>query len=265
MDLVPSRQECDRVKGLMKPITIKNFKVARQHNSKLVGTVSNLIFYNFRGKYYMRAKPVSVRRTEASVRSGLNFGKASKISRQIRADIQSINPCNSDKQMIYRFTGTLNKMISWKEKQDTVSTVRPAGLPFIQGFQFNDRADLTDITAIRVSMHITEPGLIEIRFAAFVPREALHAPFNTDHIIFKMVLISTNPTDLGTEKLGTAEIKIPYVSELFQPPVVSMPVRTTQGSFMIMVLAVQYMVNKRDGIEMLTDFRKLPCGVVWAG
>ncbi len=34
---------------------------------------------------------------------------------------------------------------------------------------------------------------------------------------------------------------------------------------MLMVLAVQYMVNKKNGIEMLNDFKKLPCGVVWAG
>ncbi len=58
--------------------------MARQRDSKLVGTIGNLIFYNHRGDYRMRTKPDSVKRTAATVHSGLNFGKASKISLQIR-------------------------------------------------------------------------------------------------------------------------------------------------------------------------------------
>jgi hypothetical protein len=55
--------------------------MAKQRDSKLVGTIGNLIFYNHLGDYRMRTKPDSVRRSSASVNSGLNFGKASKISR----------------------------------------------------------------------------------------------------------------------------------------------------------------------------------------
>ena len=143
--------------------------MARQHDSKLVGTINNLIFYNFRGAYYMRAKPVSVKRTRASVSSGFNFGKASRIGRQIRDIIEPINPRVSDKRMMYRFTGAWNKFISWLEKQDPASPVRKSGLPFIQGFQFNEHSDLESIRAIQVSVNSPEPGLMEIRFAPFVP------------------------------------------------------------------------------------------------
>src|SRR3979409_1483417 len=111
--------------------------MARQRDSKLIGTVSNLIFYNFRNEYYMRSKPVSVKRTRASINSGFNFGKASKISKQIRNIIEPINPCKSDKKIAYRLTGALNRFISWKEKQDTISMVDQTSLPFIQNFQFN--------------------------------------------------------------------------------------------------------------------------------
>jgi hypothetical protein len=34
---------------------------------------------------------------------------------------------------------------------------------------------------------------------------------------------------------------------------------------MLAIMAVQYMVNKKDGLEIVTDLKKLPCGVVWAG
>jgi hypothetical protein len=72
--------------------------MARQRDAKLIGTVGNVIFYNHMGEYCMRAKPVSVRRTEASVNSGLNFGRASKISKQIRIIIDQINPSKSNVQ-----------------------------------------------------------------------------------------------------------------------------------------------------------------------
>jgi hypothetical protein len=265
MDLVLFHQGCDRVKGLRKPITLKIKKMARQHDSKLTGTVNNLIFYKFRGEYYMRAKPVSVKRTRASVRSGYNFGKASRISRQIRDIIQQINPCKSDKRMMYRFTGALNKYIGWQEKQDPASPVRQNGLPFIQGFQFNEQADLSSIMAIRVSISSSESGLMEIRFAPFVPGEALQAPYNTDHISLKWVITSTNLATVETGKPAMGEMRIPYVHDLFQPPVISIPAIAKPDNMMLMVLAVQYMVNKKNGIELLGDFKKLPCGVVWAG
>ncbi len=132
--------------------------MARQRDSKLVGTIGNLIFYNHLGDYRMRTKPVSVKRSRASVHSGLNFGKASKICRQIRNQIVTINPSKSGSRTMYRFTGALNKYIGWQEKQDPASPVRRNGLPFIQGFQFNEQSDLSSIMAIRVSITVRNPG-----------------------------------------------------------------------------------------------------------
>jgi hypothetical protein len=239
--------------------------MARQRDSKLVGTIGNLIFYNHLGDYRMRTKPVSVKRSRASVHSGLNFGKASKISKQIRNQIVTINPSKSGSHTMYRFTGALNKYIGWQEKQDPASPVRRNGLPFIQGFQFNEQADLSSIMAIRVSINSPEPGLMEIRFAPFVPGEALQAPFHTDHILLKWVITSTNLADVETGKPVMGELRIPFVHELFQPPVISIPALTEPDNMMLMVLAVQYMVNKKNEIQLLGDFKKLPCGVVWAG
>jgi hypothetical protein len=50
----------------------------------------------------------------------------------------------------HRFTGALNKYIGWKEKQDPASPVRQDGLPFIQGFPFNEQVDLSSFMAVRV-------------------------------------------------------------------------------------------------------------------
>src|ERR1700732_4562502 len=105
--------------------------MARQRSSKLEGTFGNLIFYNFLGAYCMRTKPDSVKQTQSTVHSGLNFGKASKIGSQIRSLVAPINPCKSDNRVMYRLTGALNKFMSWKEKRDQASATMPDKLPFI--------------------------------------------------------------------------------------------------------------------------------------
>jgi hypothetical protein len=239
--------------------------MGRQRDSKLVGTVSNLIFYNFRGEYCIRTKPVSVRRNESSVHSGLNFGKASKICRQIRNLVVSINPAKSDNRVMYRLTGTLNQFISWKEKKDAASVKMPEKLPFIYGFQFNDQSDLTSIHSIKASVGLTEPGLAKISMAPFISSKSLHAPGNTIHIVFKMMLMRIHLQGAKTELLGKSEIEIPYSDEMFQPPVVSMQSSAKPGDLVILVMEVQYMVNKNGDVELFNDKRKMPCGVVWSG
>lgn len=236
--------------------------MGRQRDSKLVGTVGNLIFYNRLGEYLMRTKPDSVRRTKASVNSGFNFGKASKISAQIRNHVASINPCKSDIRVLYRLTAAMNKFISWKEKKDAASVKMPDKLPYIYGFQFNDQADLTSITSIKASTKLTEPGMTEISMDAFIPSESLHAPANTNHIVFNTMLLGIDLQDVKAELLGKSEIEIPYSSETFQPPVISMPATAKSGDLAILVMAVQYMVDKKGDVELHNDKRKMPCGVV---
>ncbi len=238
--------------------------MARQHDSKLVGTIGNVIFYNRMGKYCMRAKPVSVKRTRASISSGLNFGRASKISKQIRILIEEINPSKSNIQA-YRLNGAINKFISWKEKKDAAFIKMPKKLPFIYGFQFNDRADLSSITAIQSTIQLTEPGLTKICLLPFIPGQSLHATTKTNSIFLKMILIGMGLEKAEAYILGKAELMIPYSNEAFCPPAISIPTSPKPGDLVILVMSVQYMVSKNEEIKLLNDIKKLPCGVVWAG
>jgi hypothetical protein len=238
--------------------------MGRQRDSKLVGTIGNVIFYNYRGEYCMRTKPVSVKRTKASVNSGLNFGTASKISAQIRKAVASINPAQSDMRVLYRLTAAMNRFIAWKEKKDAASIKMPDKLPFISGFRFNDQADLSSIFAIRPSVKPTGPGLIDISLTPFVPSQSLQTPSNTNTILFKMILLGVSLDKAETDTLGKSEIEIPYSNESFQPPIMSLPVSSKPGDLVILVMAVQYMMNKNGEVELLNEKRKMPCGVAWA-
>jgi hypothetical protein len=238
--------------------------VGRQRDSKLVGTFGNVIFYNFRGTYSMRTKPVSVQRTDASINSGLNFGKASKISAQIRKVVTSINTAQSDMRVLYRLTAVMNKFIAWKEKKEVASIKMPYKLPFIYGFQFNDQADLDSITAIQPSVKTTDPRQIEISLLPFVPSQSLHTPANTNKIILKMILMGVGLANAETNIYGNGEIEIPYTNESIQPPVISIAASAKTGDLLMLVIAVRYMAIKNGEVEMVMDKRKMPCGVGWA-
>ncbi len=239
--------------------------MGRQRNSKLEGTFGNVIFYNFRGEYCMRTKPVSVRRTGASVNSGLNFGKSSKISAQIRKAVAPINPANTDMRVLYRLTAAVNKFIAWKEKKDAASIKMPEKLPFISGFQFNDQSDLSSINAIRPLVKSTDPDVIEISLPPLIPSQSLQTPANTNSVLLKMILMRVNLEEAETKFLGKSELEIPFSDDSFQPPVTSIPTSSNSGDLVILVMAVQYMVNKKGEVELLNDKKKMPCGVGWVG
>jgi hypothetical protein len=237
--------------------------MGKQRNSKLVGTLGNVIFYNFRGDYCMRTKPVSVQRTEASINSGFNFGRASKISAQIRKAIVSINPAKSDMKVLYRLTAAMNKFISWKEKKEAASIKMPDKLPFIHGFQFNDQSDLSSITSIKPNVNSFVPGLAEINFLPFVPSQNLQAQANTKSITLKMILLGVSLDNAETNVLGKSEMEIPFSNESFHPPIINLAAPAKPGYLMMLIVAVQYKTNKNGMIGLVTDKKKMPCGVVW--
>jgi hypothetical protein len=136
-------------------------------------------------------------------------------------------------------------------------------LPLITGFQFNDQADIP--LAIYPVVTFPGSGLMEIDLMPFVSAEGLYAPYSTDHIIFKIVITSTSMSELKTTKTDIPEIKIPYNHEIFFPENISLPVNTSQGSLILIVLTIEYFVNKKEGTVILTSAKNMPCGIIWSG
>jgi hypothetical protein len=131
------------------------------------------------------------------------------------------------------------KLMQAPETQSSLVQVPILPRHIIQGFRFNEQADLSSIMAIRVTVSSPEPGLMEIHFGPLVPGEALQAPYHTDHILLKWVITSTNFATVETGKPAMGEMIIPYGYEIFQPPVISIPAITKPDIMMLMVLAVQ--------------------------
>ena len=239
--------------------------MARKSNNIVRGTLGPVIHYEWKGKQCMRSMPKKFERTEASVKSGLNFGKASSLSREMRQDIAYVNPCKKDNTVMFRFTGVLNQFLNWKTKNAPVVDGILTDLPFISNFQFNDQCDLTNIPSLKVSAAIDEPGLLNVTQLPFDPQKTLGAHHFANQAILKLILIAGN-LDTGISEISdTATFNFP-TDVIFQPPV--QPMKTSKGTneLVILVRAIQYSTGDvaMGRAEMITDITKLPCAIVWA-
>ncbi|HTB25843.1 MAG TPA: hypothetical protein VK711_10740 [Puia sp.] len=228
------------------------------------GKLGEFIYYNWKGKQCIRSKPRQFERTEASVKSGLNFGKASRIGSELRDLIKSINPGKNDNQVTYRLTGALNKFISWKEKQIAVPVEMFNDLPYLKDFQFNDQADMSNMTFLKVSAKITKPGNIEISLPSFKTKKSAPYRIYSNQIKCKLILVGIDLDKDETEEYGNAVIETPYKEEIFDLPVVTMRTAAEPGKLMILVMALQYFRSVNDESDMLTDRKQLPCGIALA-
>ncbi len=239
--------------------------MARKSNDIIQGTIGTVIHYEWKGKQCMRSMPRKFERTDASVKSGLNFGKASSLSREIRQLIAYVNPCKNDNTVMFRLTGALNQFINWKAKNAPVVNGILSDLPFISNFQFNNQCDLSNISALKVSAAINEPGLLNVTQLPVDPQKTLGAHFFANQVIWKMILIVGN-LDTGIAEISdTATFNFP-TDVIFQPPVQSMKTSESTNELVILVRAIQYSTGevKLGRTEMITDIKKLPCSIVWA-
>jgi hypothetical protein len=228
------------------------------------GTLGEFIYYNWKGKQCIRAKPVKFERTEASVKSGYNFGKASRMGSNFRDIIKSINPSKKDLQVTYRFTGALNKFISWREKQISMPVDISEGLPFLKDFQFNDQADISNMPFLKVLAKITEPGHIEFSLPSFRTKEIIPYYIYANQFKCKMILAGIDLDTDKAEEYGKAVIEIPTKVEYFDLPVQTMRTAKEPGKLMILILALQYFNSAKDESELSADKKKLPCGIALA-
>ncbi|MEO6964187.1 MAG: hypothetical protein ABIY90_19630 [Puia sp.] len=237
--------------------------MAKQGKIRLQCTVGQTIYYPLKGEYYMRRKPAEVRRTDASVKSGLNFGKASRICRQLRELIGPLNPSNTDKRVMFRFTGALNKFINWNSNRPETGKGRITGLPSLTDFQFNDQAMVAGLKALQIRVKTSGSGLTELSISPIIPVSTLNAPQGTTQVICRIMVTGSDPDRVTSRLLGNAEINIPDNDRLFEAPVLSLT-PAAPGEIMLVIMALEYQLNGDGGLKADERMRYRPCGIVWS-
>ncbi len=235
-----------------------------QKNIILRGRFDNVVYYALRGKGYMRSTPEFVNRTDASIASGFDFGKASKTCKTLRTLLAPINPCKTDKRVMHRLTGAINQFVCWMNKTVVVTNTTLNQLPYINGFQFNEQSNLSDIAIIKPKVELVAKDLLQLNLGNFVPKMRIPASSNIISIRCNIMLAGSRFNDAAITCHAAAEINIPYTDNDFHSPTISLPVRIEEGSLAIIAIALQFIVLKNGEPAILNDIKKQPCGIVWS-
>ena len=266
MDLLP-KYSISRTKEFIPNPAQEILKIeglGKQKNIAIRGTVGNTIYYSLHGEHYQRSKPTRVNRTAASVRSGLDFGKASRICRQVRELVAPLNPCNGDKELMFRLTGALNRFIHYQSGANQKETNRLTGLAYLRDFQFNDQAIVAGLRNFSIPANSNDSGSHGLTIPPFIPRSSIPAPEKTEQILCSILVTCSNLDQTSTKLLGKSEFIIPWQKELYQPPALLFTDSPEPDDLILMIVSLEFQSLHNGEMQRDERLRYRPCGIVWA-
>lgn len=234
------------------------------------GKVGNLIFYEYRGKPCCRSTPDSIRQTAGMKKSASRFGFAAKISKFLRFQLKPFLSNADDKPMMYGFNKAIMQWL--RESKPDENTFSTSNF-FIDQFQFNKEASLAALVKQPISTSFSEKGAITIKVPALTPGKDIIAPAGTVNIHYKARVVSVMldfdrgdciQVGLRSDKRRGAEAVLEYGKKILPAQKLSLYLQQEERVLMVVVLRILYEVKKGNRLQMVSDERWLPAGVVGA-
>ncbi|HEY0356100.1 MAG TPA: hypothetical protein VGC29_07855, partial [Flavisolibacter sp.] len=137
--------------------------MARQESIFVRGKLSNLIFYNFKGKPCVRMMPDRVRQTKATRQSAQVFGKAASMAKAIRLGLKPLYHDLDDPNLMQRLNGT---MVQYLNTVDALGKGKQQELPYLEEFSFNKDHQLSKRLKIYPVVQFDSKGKMKLFFPA---------------------------------------------------------------------------------------------------
>jgi len=118
--------------------------MAKFDGKQLIGLLGNLVIKKGRGKTtIVQTKADKVKQTSATKVAGSIFGKASKLAKTVRTDLQGLIDDHYDGTMVNRFNTVNRELLAHCYNKDTQSfTFKQNSFDRLQGFEFNSKSPL---------------------------------------------------------------------------------------------------------------------------
>ncbi|OIR14163.1 hypothetical protein GALL_46240 [mine drainage metagenome] len=230
--------------------------MGRQRNIKFVGTKANLIFYERKGGYYIRTKPVTVKQSRATHSSANNFGKASGLAKAIRLCAASILPFKPGRVLI----NSLNKNVYACLCNSNLTAAE--ALPFITGFEFNEKSKLAERFKIKIPIPVVNDEGIIVQLSAFNTKQQITAPAYTKKITLKIAAANINFKNPAVCSSNNVGLTIDYDNNSTAAQEINIPLTVTKGSLLLLMMALEYETHKNNFTKTVRDLRWMPAGIV---
>ena len=151
--------------------------MARQLNTKLTGTKSNLTFYKMYDEYFVRLKSYGGKQTQRTKARQKDFAIAASLSKNIRLILHTAIPNPKQKAMQNRLTKALLQWQLSRTVQENAAVIEQ-----INHFQFIEEVLLQTIFNVPVTINKSAEDYLQIIIPAFTPKRSVKAPRQTKQI-----------------------------------------------------------------------------------
>jgi hypothetical protein len=226
------------------------------------GRVGDLIYYNMRGRQYVRTMPKKVKQTKATKASAGEFGRAAALGAAIRSQMGSIISEPKDNKMQTRLVTVLYQWLLQLRNQKDSKSIQPR---FLMGFQFTEqRHSVTGRWMVGLNIHIPANGGIQIKIPAFVPTEVIKAPKDTASVVCRIAISVSDVADAFPIGRDATELIIEYNNKLVSAQTLSFKLNTHKGSLVATGISLEYKIAKDGYLAKNTNRNYMPSEIVHA-
>jgi hypothetical protein len=234
--------------------------MGKQKNIQLSGTYGDVVYYTLNGVAIMRARPAHVARSEASKAAALNFGLANKTGKALRSLLLPILPPVTDKRKLrINFVTAINRWLNTTPLNNNLPT---GALPFISGYEFNERSALAERLRVPLTVTRTADNKFTLHIPAFNPVEAITAPANTITVVCIIMAAACNMDDAVATGSFTTQLTIPYTNALLPAQDMELDISTAPRCLTVVAAALYYYTGTIGNENAVRDLRWLPVGIV---
>jgi hypothetical protein len=232
--------------------------MATQPPMGLVGRTGNIIHYRIGDKFYSRAAPRKFKQTKATKRRAGEFGRASGLASNIRAQLVSVIPEPADKKMQGRLVATVFQWLSGQSNHADNST--PGEL---DRFSFTETGrKIRERWRIAFKLKSAVSGQLQIEIPAFVPKESIKAPSGTVSVLCSFAL-GVCDKESGTQHGNfSMQQKYEYNTEQTEKQIITINLPTPKSSLVVMAASLEYTIMKEGKLKTNRNKAFMPAGIV---
>lgn len=231
-----------------------------KHKLRLTGRIGRIIYYESRGTLCSRAMPVKVRQTKATKDRAKEFGKAVRMSAQLRSGLVDVLHDAKARPGMYSLNYALQCWLNeYKPGEAKFSTE----LPFIDKLEFSDKCTLAGRLKRKIAVDWTNPGKIILSIPELLPFEHIRCPAGTEMVHWKVGAVSCSNSDLPViqEQVVTG-FEMEYNRKTVPARQITLDLPIGSGELVIVVVALKFSFMKRRLRIFRTESNWLPEGIV---
>ncbi|HPH84002.1 MAG TPA: hypothetical protein PLC48_01035 [Ferruginibacter sp.] len=212
--------------------------MAKQINTRITGTIGDIIFYESKGEYLWRTKGKTGVQAPAAKKQASLMGKASAISGKLRAALKPILPEPGNRKIMYSLNNALQQ---WLRNGEQVTTEPLDNIPGLSGFSFYNQVDAD--MGFRVTMPVsrTADGQISLRLPQFDSPNPIHPLPFSGVIQLHIMAVSCHVEDPSLTTSCEEILTIPYYGNPIAAQEILLPLKTMPGNLTVVAISVNAM------------------------